>query len=242
MSNIIFALESINNNEKKQNYIFTYGEVIRSHPTLIKHQVLSFCGALGKGALLDTKKMFDNLKKLFITKINHVYSQDSLLFELNESVVMTSSGGFDANDLLSDVEIKINHLAQIIKEYSKWEGDFSKSKGTKRLSAATIFEVHRQNKKQKKDVSAQTSSAKKPRKKSSKSKVTHTETKSLDSLSFLSSDEMPSLENRKAFSSISELGIIEEFKSKFYDVSSFEGIFLKSPDDITVLDVHDESI
>ena len=240
MSHIIFALENPNNGEKKQNYNFTYGEVIRSHPILIKHQVLSFCGALGKGTFLDTKKMFDNLKKLFISKINQVFSLDSLLSELNDSVFIDSSRAFDVTNLLSDVEIKINHLAQIIKEYSMWEDELSKSKGTKRLSAATIFEVHRQNKKQKKDVSVQTRSVKKPRKNISKSKVTHTDTKSLESLSFLSSDEMPSIYNGKVFSPISELEIIEEFKTRFYDDSSFESIFLQSPDDITVLDVHDE--
>ena len=63
---------------------------------------------------------------------------------------MTSSRDFDANNLLSDVDSKINHLSQIITEYSMWENKLSKSKGIKRPSVATIFEEHKQNKKQKK--------------------------------------------------------------------------------------------
>ena len=233
MPHKIFVLENSNNDEKKHSYQLTYGEIIRSHPILIKHQVLSFCGALGKGNFLDTKKMIDNLKKLFISKINQVFSLDSFLSELNDSVFIDSSRAFDITNLLSDVEIKINYLAQIIREYSIWEDELSKSKGTKRLSAATIFEAHRQNKKQKRDVSVQTKSVKKPQKKIAKSKVTHADTKSLESLSFLSSGEMPSLENRKVFSSLSELEIIEEFRSRFYDYSS-ETMYLQIGDNITI--------
>jgi hypothetical protein len=243
LSHKIFALENPNIDEKKRNYKLTFGQLIKLHPLLIKHQVLSFCGSLGKGSLIDTKKMFDNLKKLFISKINQVFLLDCLLSELNDSVFIGSSIVYDATNLLSDVEIQINHLVQTITEYSMWEDNLSKSKGTKRQSAATIFEAYKQNKKQKKDASVQTGFVKKPSnkpsKKTSKSKVSHSGTKSLEGLNFLSSDIMPSDYNSKAFSPISELEIIEEFKTKFYDSSS-DQLLLQSPYYITVLDVHEE--
>ena len=78
MSNSINAKEVLSITLESHNYKLTYGEIIRSHPFLIMHQVLHFSGSLITGTYLDPKKMFDNLKKLFINKINDEYSQDSL--------------------------------------------------------------------------------------------------------------------------------------------------------------------